>query len=201
MQGLTFGRLTVVGIEEKEKDRRQRFLCQCSCGNQKTVIGRHLLSGHTSSCGCFRREVTGKRAFKHGESYTLTHTAWTRMKDRCYNENNKDYNYYGGRGIKVCERWHDYRLFVEDMGHRPDNLELDRIDSNQDYCKENCRWATRQQQMRNQRRSVILEYQGERIHMNDLADRFGINRYTFKSRISTGWSVDDALHRPIQRKS
>lgn len=200
-QGQIFGRLTIIEPEIKEKGKRQRFLCQCSCGNQKIILGRHLKSGHTISCGCFRKETTGNRVFKHGDSNTSTYNAWARMKNRCTNKNSQDYKYYGERGISVCERWNDYSLFVEDMGHRPDGLELDRIDNNKNYCKENCRWANRTQQMRNQKRSVMVEYNGESLNMSDLADRLGINRYTFKSRICyLGWSVEDAISKPIQMR-
>lgn len=201
MQGLIFGRLTVIREADKVKNKPNRFLCQCSCGNQRIVLGYHLRSGHTISCGCFRKEVTGNRAFKHGDSHTPTHNLWLNMRDRCNNKLNKSYSYYGGRGISVCERWNDYSLFVEDMGYKPNGLELDRIDNNKDYCKENCQWSSRKQQMRNQRRSVILEYKGESIQMNDLADRFGINKHTFKSRICIlGWSVEDAISKPIISK-
>lgn len=202
IQGQIFGRLTVIEKECKVKDKPQRFLCQCSCGNQKIIMGRHLISSHTVSCGCFKKETTRNRVFKHGDSHTPTHSIWVNMRDRCNNKHNKSYPYYGDRGISVCERWNDYSLFIEDMGYRPDGLELDRIDNNKGYYKENCRWSNRHQQMRNQRRSVIIEYQGESIQMNDLADRFGINKHTFKSRICyMGWSVEDAISKPIRSKS
>jgi hypothetical protein len=98
----------------------------------------------------------------HGMSKTSTYQVWKDMNGRCRNKNNMSYRNYGGRGIKVCDRWMKFENFYEDMGEKPDGRSLDRIDNDGNYCKENCRWATRVEQNNNQRTNTVVEIDKEK---------------------------------------
>lgn len=119
---------------------------------------------------------------------------WKGMKKRCYNESFKSFCHYGGRGIKVCDRWMDFWAFLEDMGERPEGMSIDRIDVNGDYCKENCRWATQLEQSRNKTTTIYVELDGEVVKLADLAEKYGISNQTLNGRIfKSGMSVKEAL--------
>lgn len=127
-----------------------RLLCKCDCGKEFSICAAKLK--RYNSCGCSRTEGIGERARKHGKTNTTEYRIWLFMKMRCLNPNRKDYRHYGGRGIKICERWlHSFENFLADIGPRPSkDYTLDRIDNNSSYCPENCRWATIYQQRQNQ---------------------------------------------------
>jgi hypothetical protein len=151
LQGQTFGRLTVLS-EAQQIGYERYWLCICKCGTQKTARQTDLKSGGTSSCGCFRKEVSRKKLFVHGLKDTKEYTSYRGMLNRCYQESHIGYKNYGGRGITVCARWrHDFLAFLNDMGFRPEGCSLDRIDVDGNYEPSNCRWASRQQQAENQR--------------------------------------------------
>lgn len=153
LTGLTFNRLTVVRevspkiLPSGGKDRR--WLCKCSCGNYKEVSGNHLKSERTKSCGCLRQE----KIKKHGMSHTSEYGIWESIKHRCLNVKNKRYKDYGGRGIKICDRWlNSFENFYKDMGSRPNkDYSIERLDNNQGYTPDNCIWVERSKQARNQR--------------------------------------------------
>jgi hypothetical protein len=157
-KGEKFGKLTILKEIEKyisPKGHPQRiFLCECECGNIKQIALGHLRKGITQSCGCFHKELLKK----HGYSYDSIYKIWSDMKRRCLNSNCKAYKNYGGRGIKVCDRWlESFNNFLEDMGERPEGLSIDRINNDGNYEPSNCKWATNKEQINNRRTSKKKE--------------------------------------------
>lgn len=133
---------------------------------------------------------------KLADSYSRTYRIWHGMKTRCLNPNAPDYHRYGGRGIKVCEKWMRWVGFKEDMGWAPDGLTLDRIDNDGNYEKENCRWATMSTQIRNSRKAFMIEFNGERLNLCEWASRTGLHRACISARIKAGWPPELALTTP-----
>ena len=148
-EGDRFGRLVVVG-----KVSRGKIRCLCDCGAEVVKHRYRLVNGETRSCGCLQEESWAMcTKGKHGMRYTPEYSSWYNMKGRCLNHHNKDFAYYGGRGIIVARRWQNsFSAFLADMGLRPTPKHtLDRIDNNKGYFPTNCRWATRKQQSQNKR--------------------------------------------------
>lgn len=166
MDAVHFGRLTVLRMTEKTYGRKRYKAaeCQCVCGQTKVVAWSNLMSGATQSCGCYRNQRIRETVATHGLSGTAVYTAWKGMLDRCTNPKHKHYMYYGGRGIKVCDRWTRVENFVEDMGNPPHKATLDRIESDGNYEPTNCRWASRQTQARNTRVSITSRSRVKGVH-------------------------------------
>jgi hypothetical protein len=191
--GKVYGRFTVLGNFRENK--RVYAKVQCSCGSPVRFVRIDgLRNGTSKSCGCLRIEATTK----HGMWNHPVFHAWTKMINRCSNPKDKRYNCYGGRGIKVCERWTVLKNFVQDMSdtYKP-GLTIDRINNDGDYEPENCRWATVAQQNRNYRRNVVLHHNGESMCAIDWALKLNINPKNIYERKKAGWSDEDALTRPV----
>lgn len=133
----------------------------------------------------------------HGMRRHPLYKTWVEMRYRCENPKKHNYPHYGGRGIKVCERWHDFPSFVADMGDRPEGSTLDRIDLNGDYSPWNCRWATKKMQMNNMSTNRWLTIQGVPMTMTQASERFGVKVGTIWLRLKNGWSEFDAATRPV----
>lgn len=128
---------------------------------------------------------------------TRSHSIWQNMKARCSNPNNTHYKYYGGKGVKVCERWQSFDNFYADMGESPPKATIERIDSDGWYEPSNCRWATRAEQMRNISRNVNLTLNGITQCLSDWATQLGINRATLQGRMLRGWPNEKVLTTPV----
>ena len=161
----------------------------------KSFYLKHLRQILPSVClRCFLFKIMKKGNFKHGMVGTKTYKSWENMKQRCLNKNDDEhYKDYGGRGIKVCKRWMIFENFYGDMGERPKNKTLDRIDNNGNYCKENCKWSTQKEQNNNTRRNRLIIYRRKTQTMKQWAEELGINYTTLFWRLKNGWSVERAF--------
>lgn len=189
--------LPTVRYDNDSYTRRGRFIC--FCGREFEAEISKIRLGKTKSCGCRRQKVFKEMVTKHGMSRSSEYSSWLNMKDRCYNEKNKSYHNYGGRGIVVCARWlHSFENFLEDMGPKPSkDYSLERVDNERGYGTDNCEWANRYTQSRNTRSNKIYEYRGETKILKDWADSSKINYGTLKSRMQSGMTILDALEIPI----
>jgi hypothetical protein len=157
--GDKYGRLTIIKeidlhILPSGKTKRM-FSCLCECGKKINVRLSHLRTHNTISCGCYKKENIIVRSTTHGLWNHPLHNTWMGMKQRCLNPNHKFYSYYGGRGIKICDRWlNSFENFIQDMGEKPEGTSIDRIDNDGNYEPTNCRWATKIEQQKNQRRRL-----------------------------------------------
>ena len=184
LTGQKFSLLTVLTYDGKSIDGRTQWYCKCECGNTVSVQSKRLLSGHTKSCGCLRKEKFRLMITKHNLVKTPIYHIWQQMKKRCSNPNNPAYKNYGGRGIKVCNRWLEFENFYKDIGERPEGLTIERIDNNGNYKPGNCKWATRKEQCRNRRTNRMVSYMGKEKCLADWADILGINNRTLTSRLN-----------------
>lgn len=181
-----YGRLTVIG------NAKGGWLCRCDCGIEKVVRAQCLKTGATQSCGCYQKDVRA-RPWKHGKTYDPIYRLWVSMMDRCYRSNVPNFAYYGGRGIRVCERWHTFENFYADMGDRPDGHSLDRTDNAGNYEPSNCRWAPLTAQSRNMRSNRRLTLNGVTRPLVEWAELRGIPPQTVAGRLRRGKSIEQAL--------
>lgn len=198
-----YGRLTVLSREtSKNPLSRRGWLCRCDCGKEKIISYEGLRSGGTRSCGCLRSETTSKRTRVHGKRNSPEFSVWAHMRQRCSNPNDKHYKDYGGRGIRVCDRWDDFSSFLEDMGERPSpKHKIERIKNDEHYEKGNCKWATDVEQANNRRGNVRYNFRGSQLTVRELwaYATNGISLRNLRARISEhGWEVESALTRAVK---
>lgn len=173
------------------------WMCRCDCGAEHEVAYGNLRSGHTHSCGCTRHEA----ATTHGRTGTAEYRAWLSMRARCGNPKNLHFADYGGRGIRVCDRWSaSFEAFLSHVGRRPSPMHtIDRIDVNGNYEPGNVRWATPIEQANNTTRNAHVTYRGRTATIAEWARRFGIKYATLSGRLQRGWSIERALECPTTK--
>ena len=203
LTGKRFGKLKVVSFDHCGIGTRRYWLCECDCGGQRIVSGDHLRNGDVTDCGCYRKHISHWN--KHGKSNDRVYTIWALMKYRCLNPNRKEYKDYGGRGITVCQEWLDSKSFIEwalANGYS-DDLTLDRIDNDGNYCPGNCRWVSRKEQSYNKRNNRLITHNGQTKTITQWAEENGLTYNIVKKRYDElGWSFEDAISKPItQNKS
>lgn len=199
--GLTFGRLLVLGRGSGPKGRGTYWLCVCRCGTQKNFRRDGLLSGSSQSCGCLQKDSVRASNYVHGGAVRGTrdraYGSWKSMMSRCYDPNHEAHGRYAGRGIKVCDRWHDFRNFRVDMGERPLGLTLERVDNDRGYDPGNCEWRTPKEQANNRRDNVLVSFDGKTKTVSAWAAFIGIPRDSLDRRFRNGWSIERSLTEPI----
>lgn len=201
--GKKFGRLTVLDDSLKSPTHRLAK-CQCECGTETTQPLHAVVDGRVVSCGCHRNEGTRARSLRHGaarrKEVTAEYKCWQQMRKRCENPKSQFYKDYGGRGIRVCDRWHIFENFLEDMGCRPSSEHsIDRHpDTNGNYEPGNCRWATDIEQANNRRDTPMIEYQGRTQSIADWARELGVKYWSLRNRIiNLAWPVEKAFTTPF----
>lgn len=201
--GKKFGRLLVIeyGLGAERSNGKgftwtPTWLCYCECGNEKEVDYKNLLNGNVKSCGCLARDQLVKRNTKHGKYHSREHRSWLGARSRCMNKNNKNYNSYGGRGIKFSDDWNDFNVFLKDMGECPPRYSLNRIDNDGDYCKENCEWASSESQANNRTSSIRIEHLGKFLSIRELSKMYGYTYQQLNNQlIRNGLDIKNALSR------
>jgi len=198
--GQKFGKWTVLERAGTRGNGSAAWLCQCDCGKTGIVVGSRLRSGKSTCCGCklifqLTKHGHSKRSGDSPEYYT-----WASMMKRCYNPNWVNYKNYGARGIKVCDRWHDFRNFLADMGNRPAGMFIERIENEKGYGPENCKWSTRIEQTKNTRSNRMLTFNGETKPMVEWSETLKLSYHVIKNRLKYGWSIERTLTEPLIEK-
>lgn len=197
LTGREFGRWVVV---EKIgfRNRRTWWFCKCQCGTQRAVRSGNLTSGKSLSCGCLQRELASQKFTTHGLGGSSALAAIKSAISRYTKKNYQGWEHYGGRGIKVCERWmNDPTLFVADMGEPAPGMSIERVDVNGDYEPSNCTWADVKTQSRNRTSNRIIEYNGEKKCLAEWSELIGIKQTTIDERMKRGWTVKEAFETPV----
>lgn len=212
--GERYGRWEVLDVERV--GNYYRGICQCDCGNTGSIRQDTLLNGQSSSCGCYSKELVRKiKSKKGGITKHPLYQRWYDLNRRCYDPKRKDFHHYGGRGVTVCEDWNKYNPdgfinFLRDMeSSYIEGLEIDRINNDGNYCKENCKWSTRSEQVINRREvdgvcfaTRFLEDGDDILHLAAMAKKYNMSPKKLQDRIGKlGWSLEDALLKEHKVKS
>jgi len=195
LTGHKFGRLTAIKFVKFSNNKTTYWLCECDCGNKKLIQYESLVTKKTVSCGCFRKEINKTKFTTHGKSKSKIYKIWQSMKERCGNKNNKDYGNYGDRGIKICKRWGNFINFYSDMGNKPHNFTIERIDNNKGYSPENCRWASWLEQQNNRRDNRRVSFDNKMLTISQWSRKLKVHPQTLYSRINNNRGLLNATYK------
>lgn len=198
LTGMTFNYWTVLAYDEvKFVSGKSYWICECVCGEERSIRADQLKSGVSKSCGCHNREVKRKMMTTHGDSNTKLHKRWVAMRQRCSNPKNSRYHNYGGKGVKVCSEWEDFKVFKDwslKNGYK-DSLTIDRIDNKGDYSPDNCRFISNEAQQLNKSTNRLVTIGKVTMTVKEWCDTYNINRSCFVWRLNNGWKGKDLLKR------
>ena len=208
--GQKFNRLLVIEKIGSNKNKQIEWLCKCDCGKTKVVTSYLLTSGQRRSCGCLHKErllantkLLQEKNKKHGDTNTRLYHIWRGIKERCNVKTNKAYKWYGARGIKICDEWNNsyvsFKKWSLANGY-DDKLSIDRINNNDDYKPNNCRWTNRITQGSNKSNNRLLTYKGETKTMSEWSRELQIPFYILWNRLHHGWSIENTFEKPIKKK-
>lgn len=191
LTGRRFHRWTVLHAAPTARNGKRYWVCRCDCGTEKIVPGGGLRCGDSKSCGCWNRDSARARETTHGLTRHPLYAIWRGMSTRCENPNRKSYADYGGRGIKVCDRWGVFENFFADMSPtwKP-GLTIERIDNDQGYEPGNCTWVPRARQSRNRRICIYLQTPWGELTLAEAARNVGISRRAMKARVDRAWAPE-----------
>lgn len=205
--GTRYGALTLVRATADRRGPTKRVVYEwlCDCGGSHFATAPNIRLAKRPSCGCLTHSLISEARTSHGMSLKTspgypTFMAWQSMRWRCLNKSRRDYKDYGGRGIKICERWGSFESFLADMGLRPAGLTLERNDVNGNYEPGNCRWATPKEQSNNKRNNAVLEFGGRRLNVSQWSEALGIPKDTLRERLIRGWTAEAALTTPVMNR-
>ncbi len=186
-----YGKLTIISQVYKPDEKEYFWKCRCVCGNEIITSGNRLRYGKVKSCGCIVKSQAGL-------STSPAYRSWDSMIQRCYDTKVAHYQRYGAKGITVCDRWrYSFLNFLEDMGQRPEEMTLDRIDSTGNYEPKNCKWSSAKQQASNRSNNHHLEFNNKRQTITDWSEETGISVTNIIKRLSLGWSVEETLTKKV----
>jgi hypothetical protein len=189
---IKFGRLTAVRKGSNHKTQT-RWECLCDCGNSALVTTQNLRNGSTKSCGCYKKECDTLHGHSNpGGTPSYTYMAWTSMHLRCKSDRPEKLKRYKNRGISVCAEWQNFKNFLRDMGEKPQGLYLDRIDNNKGYDKNNCRWVTPKESVKNRECTISINYRGAVKTLKEWCILLNVPYSRVRRRyVSKKWSVHD----------
>ena len=189
LTGNKYNMLTVIGLASRDP---VRWKCKCDCGGTTLVTTGNLTHGRVKSCGCLSHIGNPTHHMRHTKLYSK----YAGILRRCYNQNEKCYKNYGGRGIKVCDEWKDsFMPFYEwamENGYE-DGLTIDRIDNDGDYCPDNCRWVDNATQANNRRSNLLYTMNGKTMNLTQWCKEYDLSFHTVRQRIKNGWPFEEAI--------
>ena len=196
-----FGKLKVVELLPDRSHKERHWRCVCDCGNEYTATSHALIHGTATQCHRCAMKQVGLSNTKHKCEPKRLHEIYTNMKTRCNNPNYELYHRYGGRGISVCVEWADSFIAFRDWAFSSgysEELSLDRIDNNGNYCPENCKWSTVTEQANNRRTNRLVTLFGETDTLANMVRKTGTTYGTVQARLDSGWDVERAFTEPVR---
>ncbi len=202
LTGLRFGFLVVESKQPNDRPyKTSLWRCRCDCGNSRVVQRSALVCGVQVSCGCYNKKRVIETHTTHGLHRHSAYGTWKSMIDRCYNPDSRDFKDYGGRGIKVCNEWHELASFVAAMGPKSKGQSIDRLDENGNYEPGNCRWTDALGQGEHKRNNAIVTHRGVQRHVASVWREAGIKESTFYNRLNAGMTPDQATALPVRKRN
>ena len=198
--GKKFNKLTAISFDSVSNSGNHKWLFSCECGNKKVILKSHAKSGHTKSCGCYNSDLTIKRNTKHNNCKRIgrskAYSTWSSIKKRCYNFNQSNYERYGARGIKVCDKWvESFENFLEDMGEPPTaEHSIDRINNNGDYEPSNCKWSSVEEQANNKRNSIIITFNNKKQTLAQWCRELNLNYKSTYKKVRNNKSIESIFN-------